>query len=253
MLACPRPSRASPEHQTVTITIEQEQEVRRLLATGASERHIQDTARVSRRQVQNIKKMISKEEDHNPLASDLGRTMTRTGAIKALVALSTRPEGVRYSEMWPTLRALFGMCKDDKTGVFKLNMTDDQLRYLKKQAGEAAEAQGKEALFIPEWLPRQAPVAANDMLVMLAGHLQDRAQEYASEFMSCFPDTSSKLVSNELICLAFARATPEPVETRCKRNAATAQALQRRLGHRAGYQVANEPFPDIPELDQLCI
>lgn len=237
----------------MTITVEQEQEIRRLLATGASERHIQDSALVSRRQVQNIKKMISKEEDHNPLASDLGRTMTRAGAIKALVALSTRPEGVRYSEMWPTLRALYGVCKDDKKGGFKLNMTEDQLRYLKKQVGEAAETQDKEALFIPEWLPRQAPVAANDMLVMLAGHLQDRAQEYASEFMSCFPDTSSKLISNELICLAFARATPEPVETRCKRNAVTAQALQRRLGHRAGYQVANEPFPDIPELDQLCI
>jgi hypothetical protein len=237
----------------VTITSKQEQEVRRLLAAGASERYIQDTVGVSRRQVQNIKKLMSKEADHNPFASDLGRTISRAAAIKALVVLSTRPEGVRFSELGPTLRALFGMCKDDKTGVFKLNMTDDQLRYLKKQAKETAEAQGKEALFIPEWLPRQAPVAANEMLVLLAGHLQDRAQEYASEFMSCFPDTSSKLVSNELLCLAFAKATPEPVETRCKRNAATAQALQRRLGHRAGCQVANEPFPVVPELDQLCI
>lgn len=237
----------------MNITIKQEQEVRRLLATGASERYIQDTVGVSRRQVQNIKKIMSKEEEHNPLASDLGRTMTRAAAIKILVVLSTRPEGVRYSEMWPTLRALYGMCKDDKRGGFKLNMTEDQLRYLKKQVGEAAEAQGKEALFIPEWLPRKAPVAANDMLVLLAGHLQDRAQEYASEFMSFFPDTSSKLVSNELVCLAFARATPEPVETRCKRNAVSAQALQRRLGQSAGYRVANAPSPVAREFDQLCI
>lgn len=237
----------------MTITSKQEQEVRRLLAAGASERYIQVTVGVSRRQVQNIKKLMSKEADLNPFASDLGRTISRAAAIKALVVLSARPEGVRFSELGPTLRALFGMCKDDKTGAFKLNMTDDQLRYLKKQAIETAEAQGKEALFIPEWLPRQAPVAANEMLVLLAGHLQDRAQEYASEFMSCFPDTSSKLVSNELLCLAFAKATPEPVETRCKRNAATAQALQRRLGQRAGCQVANEPFPVVPELDQLCI
>lgn len=237
----------------MTITSKQEQEVRRLLAAGASERDIQETVGVSRRQVQNIKNIMSKEEDHNPLASELGRTISRAAAIKALVVLSTRPEGVRYSEMWPILRALFGMCKDGKTGVFKLKMTEDQLRYLKKQVGEAAEALGKEALFIPEWLPRQAPMAANDMLVLLAGHLQDRAQEYASEFMSCFPDTSSKLVSNELVCLAFARATPEPVETRCKRNAATAQKLQRRLGQSAGYQTANAPSPVVPEFDQLCI
>lgn len=237
----------------MTITIEQEQEVRRLLTTRASERDIQDTVGVSRRQVQNIRKIMSKEEGHNPLASDLGRTISRAAAIKALVVLSTRPEGVRYSELGPTLRALFGVCKDDKTGALKLNMTDDQLRYLRKLAREAAEAQGKEALFIPEWLPRQAPVAANDMLVLLAGHLQDRAQEYASEFMSFFPDTSSKLISNELICLAFARATPEPVETRCKRNAVSAQALQRRLGQSAGCKVTNESFPFVPELDQLCI
>ena len=237
----------------MTITVEQEQEIRRLLAANASERHIQVSVDASRRQVRNIKKLMSKEEDHNPLAYDLGRTTTRASAIKVLVVLSTRPEGVRYSEMWPTLRALYGMCKDDKKGVFKLKMTEDQLRYLKKRVGETAEAQGKEALFIPEWLPRQAPVAANEMLVLLAGHLQDRAQEYASEFMSFFPDTSSKLVSNELVCLAFARATPEPVETRCKRNAVTAQALQRRLGHRASYQVANEPLPNTPELDLLCI
>lgn len=237
----------------MTVTIEQQQEVHRLLVTRASERHIQDIVGVSRRQVQNIKKMILKEEGRNPLASNLGPTMARTDAIKALVVLSTRPEGVRHSEMWPTLRALFGMCKNDKTGVLKLNMTDNQLRHFKKQVKETAESQGTEALFIPEWLPRQAPVVANDMLVQLAGHLQDRAQEYASEFMSCFPDTSSKLVSNELVCLAFARATPEPVETRCKRNAATAQKLQRRLGQSAGYEVANAPSPAVPEFDQLCI
>ena len=237
----------------MTITVEQEQEIRRLLAANASERHIQDSVGASRRQVRNIKKLMSREEDHNPLASDLGRTMTRAAAIKVLVVLSTRPEGVRYSEMWPTLRALYGMCKDDKKGVSKLKMTEDQLRYLKKKVGEAAEAQGKEALFIPEWLPRQAPVAANEMLVLLAGYLQDRAQEYASEFMSFFPDTSSKLVSNELVCLAFARATPEPVEIRCKRNALSAQALQTRLGQSAGYQATNEQFPVVPELDLLCI
>jgi len=253
LLACPGPSRSARGEPPVTITVEQEQEIRRLLTSNVSERRIQESVGASRRQVQNIKKMILKEEDHNPFASDLGRTMTRVAAIKALVVLSTPPGGVRNSEMWLILRALFGMRKNDKSGVLELDMSEDQLRYLKKQVCEAAETQGKKALFIPEWLPRQAPAAANDMLVMLAGHLQDRAQEYASEFTSFFPDTSSKLVVNELICLAFARATREPVEKRCKRNAATAQALQQRLGHRAGDQVANEPFPDTPELDQLCI
>ena len=65
-----------------------------------------------------------------------------------------------------------------------LDMTDSQYQYLKKQVTKAASAKGKEALFIPEWLPRQAPVAANDTLYFakLPKEVQDIIVEVAKEF-----------------------------------------------------------------------
>lgn len=145
---------------------ELEQEVRRLLAAGKSERAIVDLLGTSRRQVANIKKKVDEDKDDNLLAPDIGPTMERSDAIAELVMLSTRPQGVRPSEMWPVLRGLFGMRTNDKSGQLELTMTDNQRRYLKEQAVAAAAAQGKEALHLPEWLPRQGPVEANDMLVM---------------------------------------------------------------------------------------
>jgi len=237
----------------MAVTKEQELEIRRLLSVRKSERFIVDTVKVSRRQVQNIKKTMPKPEILHPLTNGLGPTISRDAAINALVALSTRPKGVRKSEMWPTLRALFGMCENGKTGVLELKMSDDQLRYLKKQTKKAAETQGKEALFIPEWLPRHAPAAANDMLVSFAGYLHDHALEYVAEFMSFFPDTSVKFVTNELVCLAFAQATPEPIEVRCKRNFEAAEALQRRLGCIVRKPAANDQLPVDTDLEKLCI
>lgn len=251
MLGESRTNRA--EQITMAVSNEQELEIRRLLADGKSERYIVNAVGGSRRQVQNIKKTMPKLENLNLLANDLGPTINRDAAIKGLLALSTSLNGVRRSEMWPILRALFGMCEDDETRKRELDMTDDQFRYLKKQVKEAAEAQGKEALFIPEWLPRHAPVAANDMLIEKAGQLHDRALEYVSDFLSHFPDTSWKYVLNELVCLAFAQATPEPVERRCKRNFETASALQRRLGASVLKTAANDPAPVDAELDRLCI
>ncbi|WP_156115083.1 helix-turn-helix domain-containing protein [Pseudomonas sp. ML96] len=232
-----------------------EQDVLKLLASGMSERKVADTLGMSRRRVSKIKQNAPMEVAPDPLSPDLLPTMSRATAIAELVKLSTQPGGVRYSEMWSVLRALFGMRINDKTGMLELDMTDNQLRYLKEKTTAGAADQGKVALFIPEWLPRQAPVAANDMLVSRAGWLHDRAQEYAAEFMLSFPGASMKHVFNELVCLAFKQASPEPVQTRCQRNAETAEVLQRRLGALAGKPAANEPFPlaPDPELDRLCI
>lgn len=237
----------------MTVTNEQELEIRRLLSAGKSERFIVNAVNTSRRQVQNIKRTMPEVEDQNSFADDLRPTISQAAAVGAILELSTRPEGVRRSEMWPIFRARFGMVENNKTGAMELNMTDDQRRYLMKQTKTAAKSQGKEALFIPEWLPRHAPLEANDTLVRFAGYLHERAQEYGAEFTSLFPDTSVRLVVNELVCLAFIQATPEPVEVRCKRNFEAAEALQHRLGNHITTHVVNEPFPVDAELDQLCI
>jgi hypothetical protein len=102
----------------------QKQQVLKLLKGKASERAIADATGLSRRQVRTIKQQAPEVEDHNPLASDHQPTMTRPAAITELVKLSTRPGGVRHSEMWPVLRALFGLRPNNKTGAMELDMTD---------------------------------------------------------------------------------------------------------------------------------
>lgn len=240
---------------TEKVTDSQKQQVIQLLQTKASERAIVEQTGLSRRQIRKIKQEVKETKDDNPLVLDHQVTMTRAAAIAELVKLSTRPGGVRRSEMWPVFRELYGLRLDSERGTWVLNMTENQYQYLKKQVTKAASAKGKEALFIPEWLPRQAPAAANDMLVSIAGCLHDRAQEYVSEFMSLFPSASRKHVFTELVSLAFKQASPEPVEIKCQRNAETAELLQGRLGHLAQRPAANDAptvKPDA-ELDRLCL
>ncbi|MCQ4239696.1 helix-turn-helix domain-containing protein [Stutzerimonas stutzeri] len=229
----------------------------KLFAEGASERKVATALGISRRQASKLQQRIKADQEDDPLCEALQPSMSRSDAVAELVHLSTRPEGVRPSEMWPVLRALFGMCLNTKTGAMELDMTNDQLRYLKDKTAEAAAAQGKTALFIPEWMPREDPVTANGMLTTMAGWLHERAQEYASEFMASFPGVSSKHVLKELVCLAFQQASAEPVQTRCERNAETALQLQQRLGGRCRMRAANEPYPSAstsdPELERLCI
>jgi len=229
----------------------------KLFAEGTSERKVAAALGISRRQANKLKQQIKADQEDDPLSEALQPTMSPSDAVAELVKLSTRPEGVRPSEMWPVLRARFGMRLNTKTGAMELDMTNDQLRYLKDKTAATAAAQGKTALFIPEWMPREAPVTANGILTTMAGWLHERAQEYTSEFMASFPGVSSKHVFKELICLAFQQASAEPVQTRCERNTETAHQLQQRLGGLRRMRAVNEPYPSVstpdPVLERLCI
>ncbi|WP_407291313.1 hypothetical protein [Stutzerimonas zhaodongensis] len=243
----------------MTAVAEIEEQVGRLLLTGLSERKIAEQAGITRRQVRNIKERIGDAEgDDNPFAFDVGPTISRSQAVSELVNLSVRPEGVRKSEMWPVLRALFGLRLDDESGRFELNMTDNQLRYLKDKTKEAAQSRGKDALFLPEWLPRRAPCAAVDMLTNAAHSLVERAHEYTADFLAAFPEVSPSAVFHELISLSFRQACPEPVITRCERNKETADRLQLRLDALMMTAAANDssaapPVMFDPELDRICL
>ncbi len=189
------------------------------------------------------------------MSRKLGAIQNRAEAIAELVALSTRPEGVRNSEMHHVLSALFGHKLNPKTKRLELGMTAHQLRYLKKSVVDAATAQGLSALFVPEWMPRQQAQEANAILVRLAGALNDTAQGALADFMLAFPGTSSHWVFSELLSLAFLQASKEPVETRCERNRLIAQELDNRQGTVRQSISLYHPHPiatDI-ELDSICI
>lgn len=239
----------------MTISDSFECQVTKLLQNNLSERKVAEMAGVTRRQVRKIKEQLAKQGSDNLLGLDIQPTITRSEAVSALVQLSTRPGGVRSSEMSTVLRGLYGLRINQKTRSLELAMTEHQLRYLKERTKAAALNGGKEALFVPEWLPRCAPGAAIDFLVKAADCLHQRAQELVSDFMLVFPEVSPRSVFQELIFLSFREASPEPVLTRCERNKEAADKLQQRLGFIAKKPVTYEAvrsLPD-PELDRLCI
>jgi site-specific recombinase XerC len=230
------------------------------LKAGISERKIASELGISRQYVSKLRLQAQiradEAESTNPfeLNENFRPTIKRAQAVSELVSLSTRPEGVRNSEMQPVLRALFGLQLNNKNGAMELAMTQNQLQYLKDSTRKAANDAGQSALFIPEWIPRSNPLAANDLLVQLAGELHDIAQDKLAYFMSVFPEVSSRLLFKELVALSFKEASPEPVETRCTRNSNAAAELHQRLRIKDRQRPANDPlaFPEDSELDKLC-
>lgn len=237
-----------------------QEKVTERLKTGISERKIASELGISRQQVSKIRQQAKvsadETENKNPfeLSENFQPTIKRAQAVSQLVSLSTRPGGVRNSEMQPVLRALFGLQLNNKTGVMELAMTQNQLQYLKDSTRKAANDADQSVLFIPEWIPRSNPIAANDLLVLLAGELHDTAQDKLACFMSVFPEVSSRLLFKELVALSFKEASPEPVETRCTRNSNAAAELHQRLRIKDRQRPAKAilHLPGDPELDKLC-
>lgn len=237
-----------------------QQQITERLKTGMSERKIASELGISRQSVSKIRLQAQILTDEAESSTPFGLndsflpTINRTEAITQLVGLSSRPGGVRSSELQPVLTGLFGFRLNKKRTTMELAMTQSQLQYLKDQTRKVADEAGQSALFIPEWLPRSNPMAANDMLVLLAGELHDIALDKLAYFMSVFPEVSSGMLFKELIALSFKQASPEPVETRCARNRDIAAELHQRLRIKDRPRPANDPLPlpGDPELDMLC-
>jgi hypothetical protein len=230
------------------------------LKTGMSKRKIASELGISRQSVGKLRRQAQIRADEAESSNPFGLndsflpTLNRAEAITQLVGLSSRPGGVRSSELQSVLTGLFGLQFNENSGAMELAMTKNQLQHLKENTRKAVEEAGQSALFIPEWMPRSNPMTANDLLVLLAGELHEIAQDKLAYFMSVFPEVSTGLLFKELIALSFKQASPEPVETRYARNSHAAAELHQRLRIKDRQRPANDPLPlpDDPELDKLC-
>lgn len=206
-----------------------DEQVEALLHAGQSIRAIAQDLGISRRQVTNIRNQLVTKLGDSEAAKLLDSKTRREKLIRALVALTTRPEGAKRSEMWQPLVEYYGTTADE-SGFRRLDMDENQFQHRMKQTQQQAEKEGLFMLRVPEWLPRGNPVVANDLLVRLAGELHDLARDKVAEFTSTFPDSSSAQVFKELIAISFQEASLEPVYTRCQRNRDAAGRLAYRLG-----------------------
>lgn len=223
-----------------------------LLAEGMSIRATADATGLSRRQVTKLKE-LPKEEDNGPFGETRKTLISQEQAVAKVLDLSTRPEGVKRSELGPILKARFGLKSNETTGSVELNMTKHQYRYLK----ESAQAKGHPAatpFFVPEWMPRNGAIEAHSELIKIASDLQDLMTEKVMELCNRFPGSSYKWVFQELVKLAIPNVFPGSVEDLCDRNLKAAEELDRRVGRMVACPVTVEPVPTSDaELDALCI
>lgn len=229
----------------------------RLAKKGLSQRQIAKSLGITRYRVAQAGEppRAELEEDLFGLPQNIPPKITRTDAVTLLVELATRPQGVKFSEMVPVFGDLFGYVVGENGGSVRINMTDRQRDYLTATVKAAAMSAGKVALIVPEWMPRQAPLAAYQALIEAANALNEAAQESLVSFIADFPEAADRpaLVMQELLSIAFRGVSREPVETRCRRNLSVAEQLEER-GTGSARPVCERPSEVIAdtELETIC-
>lgn len=146
-------------------------------------------------------------------------------AASLVYPLATSKQGVKQKECHDIYIQCFGVVYDDDRKAYVPNITKENRDYIKRTVKEKAEAQGKTAMFLPDWMQRTDAVVCNQLMLEQAQSLHDSMLEHVSVFRQMFPDANQYSVINEMLSLAFRGYSPESVESRCNRNATNAQML----------------------------
>lgn len=154
---------AQAEARVIQVAIE-------MLTQGASIRAASDATGLSRRQVTKLRGSFN-SIDKETFMQDTEARISQKQAVAQVFSMSIRPEGVKRSELHSTLKARYGLRRDEITGSVELDMTKHQYRYLKESALALREA-GDTPLFVPEWIPRYGALNAHNALIKAAIELQ---------------------------------------------------------------------------------
>lgn len=146
-------------------------------------------------------------------------------AAKKVFPLATSPIGVKQSECYNIYMQVYGTVWDEENNVYVLNITQEQKDYIKHLVKERAKKEGKQALFLPDWMDRSNPLVCNQLMLEAAQNLNDALTEQVEYFRTLFPEANTYSVVHEMLSLAFRGYNPESVESRCNRNVTCAQAL----------------------------
>ncbi|MEH3022112.1 MAG: hypothetical protein PGN19_05140 [Pseudomonas oryzihabitans] len=234
---------AQAEARVIQVAIE-------MLTQGASIRAASDATGLSRRQVTKLRGSFN-SMDKETFMQDAEARISQKQAVAQVFSMSIRPEGVKRSELHSTLKARYGLRRDEITGSIELDMTKHQYRYLKESALALREAEDT-PLFVPEWMPRYGALNAHNALIKAAIELQEVMTEKVLELCDGFSGSSYKMVFQELINLAVSGVSSCPVESRCDLNLKSAEELDRRVGRMTGHPAEPTAAFD-PELDSLCV
>lgn len=196
--------------------------IENLYKQGYSIREISKLLSISEWQVRKETKGIEKGTKENK--SPAQKAATR------ILPLALRPEGVRGKEMFPIFKEEYGVTRNEDTGYSKLNATREQRDYVKRLVRDMAKQQGKDALFVKDWMVPTDPYGSLDLINKCANSLNEALQEEVDYFLSVYPEAEGWDLRREIIYLALDGVINEPISRRCERNEQTIIALANRLG-----------------------
>lgn len=193
-----------------------------LYKSGKSIRDISKELEVTEWSVRKAIKGISK--------GDKKATTPSQVAAQRILPLAIRPEGVSGQEIYPVLLSAFGYTENNDTGYKKLNATQEQKAYVKRLVRDMAKKEGKEALFIKDWMSKADPYGSLQLICQCANALNQALQEEIEYFLEHYPECEGHDLRREIVYLALDGIAQEPVVRRCERNEQIINKLAQRLG-----------------------
>lgn len=192
-------------------------------------------------------------------SQEVAPTMKRTDAVDAILALATRPEGVRYHEYADILAALFGVAAD---GL--LSMQEPEHRSLRADVKRKAKGRGQTALFVPAWIAAHDPRGSHRAMLDAAQSVFEAIEHAAMEFAQRFPGVPHQSVMHELRCMAIPGFSNEPLGQRLDRTAAIVNHLAnhpinivQQMARPVSMRVPGVSVPEVAhddsELAHLCV
>lgn len=151
-------------------------------------------------------------------------------AAQRILPLAIRPEGVSGKEIYPILLSAFGYTENEDAGYKKLNATQEQKAYVKRIVRDMAKKEGKEALFVKDWMSKTDPYGSLRLICQCANTLNQALQEEVEYFLEHFPECEGYDLRREIVYLALDGIAQEPVARRCERNEQIIIKLVQRLG-----------------------
>lgn len=153
--------------------------------------------------VNTLRKIISE--------SDVYKDRVVQEAVNKVYPLSTSTEGILESEEHEIIRTVF--IKDIKKKV-------------RRACRERAKKEGKECLFVPDWMGRQAARANRDKMMQLAHELNLRIEESIYDFMQETGYSDYKNIHYVLCQLAVSGYSPASITEVCARYEKTIEQIE---------------------------
>ena len=130
------------------------------------------------------------------------------------------------NQVYPLCTSKEGILESDEYRIVQSAPVKDIKKKVRRQCRERAKKEGKECLFIPDWMGRQAARANRDKMMQLAHELNLRIEESIYDFMQETGYSDYKNIHYVLCQLAVSGYSPASITEVCVRYEKTIEQIE---------------------------